>query len=220
LAVAVAVDVPGAYCTVIVQLPPGLRTVVELQVPPAMIEKVPPAVPTFAIDGAAVKVNGPAFAPVAVLLTVMVPVLVVVLAVVVVNAGLGPEKVTVAPVTLNATALLAPVGVETVTLRGPCAAPFVIVQFAVRLVAVLGAGPVIVQVTPVPDTFTVVATVRLVPPRVTGTMAPLAPLVGRIELSPAPVAVPVSADVCVPAASVTDNVADSELSVSVANGAN
>src|SRR2546425_12238644 len=90
-------------------------------------------------------------------------------------------------------------------------------QLAVRVVAVV--VPVMAQVIPVPA-FTAVATVRLVPVSVTGTVVPLTPLVGEIEISPAPVAVPVSAAVCVPAASVTESVADSELSGSVTNGRN
>jgi hypothetical protein len=72
LPVAVVVDPPGAYCTMIVQNAPGLTTAPDEQVPP-VIEKVPPAVPTLADVGFAVNVNGPAFAPVAVFLTVMVP---------------------------------------------------------------------------------------------------------------------------------------------------
>jgi hypothetical protein len=68
-------------------LPPGLMTVPDAHEPP-VIEKAPgPAV--FVIVGVAFRVSGPAFAPVAVLLTVMVPVLVVVFAGEVVNAGTG-----------------------------------------------------------------------------------------------------------------------------------
>jgi hypothetical protein len=111
-AVAVVVpDVPGAYCTVIVQLLAGLTTAPNTQVPP-VIEKVPPAVPTFVTVGAAVSVSGPVAA--AALLTVMVPLWVVVVPVT--SDGVGPAKATVAPLTVNVTALLAPVGVATVTL--------------------------------------------------------------------------------------------------------
>lgn len=112
-----AVDVPvpdGTYCTITVQLPPALTTRPDTQVPP-VIEKVPaPAV--FVMVGAAVKLSGPAFDPVAVLLTVMVPLLVVVLDGVVVSTGAGPANATVAPVTRNVTALVVPSGVATVML--------------------------------------------------------------------------------------------------------
>ena len=92
-AVAVAVDVPGAYRTVIVQLPPAATTVPEAQVPP-VIEKVPPAKPTLPIVGFAVSVSD-RFAPVG-LLTVIVPFFVVVLAGVDVNTGVGALIVTAA----------------------------------------------------------------------------------------------------------------------------
>jgi hypothetical protein len=97
-AVAVAVLPPGAYCTLIVQdvaVGAGLITNPDTQVPPAMMENVPPAVPTFVIAGAAVSVMGPAVAPVAELETVIVPVLVVVSGVAVVNAGVGPANTAV-----------------------------------------------------------------------------------------------------------------------------
>src|SRR5207248_2258630 len=82
----------------------------------------PAVVPTGVIPGLAVNVNGPAVAPAAVLLTVIVPFFGVVSAVVVVNAGVGPAKAIVAPSTVNVTALLAPVGVETVTAWAPSVA--------------------------------------------------------------------------------------------------
>jgi hypothetical protein len=69
--------------------------------------------------------------------------------------------------TVNVTVLLVPPGVVTLTFRGPSAALDAIVQFALTEVAV--GVPVIAQVMPVPDTFTAVAPVRLVPARVTGT---------------------------------------------------
>lgn len=59
LAVAVVVpDVPGTYCTMIVQAPPAFTTVPLAQVPP-VIENVPPTVPTFDIAGPVVNVKGP-----------------------------------------------------------------------------------------------------------------------------------------------------------------
>jgi len=104
----------GTYRTITVQLLPALTVAPDVQVPP-VIEKVPaPAV--FVMVGAAVMWSGPAFAPVAVLLTVMVPVFVVVLAGVVVSTGAGVENATVAPVTRNDTALVVPSGVVTVML--------------------------------------------------------------------------------------------------------
>jgi len=101
----------GTYCTFTVQLLPGLTIAPATQVPPEMV-KVPPAIPTLVIVGATVKVNGAVAA--AALLTVMVPALGVVFAGVVVNAGEGALTVSVAPVTWKFTALVVPLGVETV----------------------------------------------------------------------------------------------------------
>jgi hypothetical protein len=88
----------------IVQVPPPAATTVPfVQVPPAGIEKVPPAVPTFATVGAAVNVSP----PVPLLVTVIVLVLVVVFAGVVTINGLGAEKPTTAlasPVPVSVTA--------------------------------------------------------------------------------------------------------------------
>ena len=78
----------------IVQFAPTATAAPETQVPP-VIENVPP-VPTLVIFGAALRTSS--VVAVAGLVTVMVPVLVVVLAGVVVNAGVGPENVTVARV--------------------------------------------------------------------------------------------------------------------------
>src|SRR5580704_15117917 len=131
---AVDVAVPdGTYRTRIVQLDvaTGLMTKPDTQVPP-VIEKVPmPAV--LVIVGAAVRVSGPAFAPVAVLVTVMVPFFVVVLAVPVVNAGVGPANAAVAPKTVNVTALEVPLGVVTVTLWAPSPAVRATVKVAVTV---------------------------------------------------------------------------------------
>ena len=101
----------------------------DTQVPPAGIEKVP--VPVFlVIVGAAVRVSGPAVAPVAVLVTVMVPFFVVALAVVVVKVGV--VNVAVAPNTVKGSALLAPTAsVVTVTFLKPSAAPLAIAKVAV-----------------------------------------------------------------------------------------
>src|SRR5579871_5474436 len=104
-----------------VQEPPGEMTKPDTQVPPVM-EKVPPVVPTFAIDGEAVRVTEPAEVPVEVLLTVMVPVLVVVSGVVVVSAGAGPLNATVPSRVVKATGLVVPIGVTTCTFRLPAMA--------------------------------------------------------------------------------------------------
>ena len=77
-----------------VHVAPMATAAPETQVPPLVIENVPPAVPTLAIVGFALRTSSEV--EVAGLVTVMVAVLVVVLAVVVVNAGVGPENVTAA----------------------------------------------------------------------------------------------------------------------------
>jgi hypothetical protein len=97
LAVAVVVDAPGTYCTIIVQFPPGFTTTPEVQVPPLRMENVPPAVPTFVIAGSAVNAIVPVAA--AALLTVTEPVFVFVLAGLVVS--LGSVKLSIAPVTVK-----------------------------------------------------------------------------------------------------------------------
>lgn len=180
-AVAVAVDVPGTYCTTIVQVPPGATAAPEMQVPPVM-ENVPPAAPTLVMTGFAVNVSGNVAA--AALLTVMVPVFVVRSGVAVVKAGAGAEIAGVAPRTVKGSVLLAPIGVVTPRFLMPGAAPFAITQLAVTVVAV--GVPVIVQVTPPPDTVTAVAPVRLAPLMVTGTVVPCNPELGTIEVIVAP----------------------------------
>jgi hypothetical protein len=65
---------------------------------------------------------------------------------------------------VNVTVLLGPPGVVTLTVWAPSVAVDVIVQFAVTVVAI--GVPVIAQVTPLADTVTAVAPVRLVPVRV------------------------------------------------------
>ena len=94
-----ATDIPGpdgTYCTKIVHLPAGATTVPFAQVPP-VIEKAPWPAKTVTTLGAAVRVNEPAFAPVAVLVTVMVPVTAAVLGVIALNNdGVMAEKLTVA----------------------------------------------------------------------------------------------------------------------------
>jgi len=123
----------GSYCTAMVQVDPGLTTKPDTQVPP-VIEKTPVPVSRVMV-GAAVSVSGPAVAPVAVLLTVMVPFLMFVFGVPVVNTGLGALIVTVAPVTSNATVLVAPPGAVTLTFRELSVAPAVMVKVAVTVVS-------------------------------------------------------------------------------------
>lgn len=178
-AVDVAFDVPGAYCTLIVQLPPGATTVPEVQVPPERIEKIPAPL-AVVIVGAADRVRFPV--AVAALLTVTKPDFVNRLATVVVSVG-NAEKLTFAPVTVNVTAELncvAPCGVVTVTPRAPpTAAPLVMAKVAVRLVpAAFTLIPL--AVTPVPPMVTAVAPDRLTPVIVTPTLVPRRPVAGLI----------------------------------------
>jgi len=183
---AVAVLVPGAYCTTTVQELPGAITKPDTHVPPVM-EKVPPVVPTFAITGAAVRVTGPAEVPVAVLLTVTVPDLVVVLGVVVVNAGVGPLNARVPSSVVKTTALAVPVGVTTCTFRLPAVAVAVTDKVALTLVALTTVNEL--TVTPVPVTVTAVAPVRLVPVKTTGTLVVVVPRdaeAGAIEVRDGP----------------------------------
>jgi hypothetical protein len=135
----------------------------DTHVPP-VIEKVPPAVPTFAIVGAAVSVSGPAFAPVAVLVNVITPFFVVrVPGVVVMDAG--PLIPTVAPTTLNGSVLLVPPGVVTPMLITPSVAAFVMLRRAVTLVAVEVRLPA-TKLTPPPSPVSPVAPDRFEPVRV------------------------------------------------------
>jgi hypothetical protein len=76
-----------------------------------------------------------------------------------VSVGAGTDASTV-----NVWVLLVPPGVVTLTVWAPSVAVDVIVQFAVTVVAI--GVPVIAQVTPLADTVTAVAPVRLVPVRV------------------------------------------------------
>jgi hypothetical protein len=179
-AVAVAVDVPGAYCTKIVQVFPAATAVPETQVPPVM-EKVPPAVPTLAIVGAALKVS---CVPLAV--TVIVPVLVVVLAGVVVSTGAGAE--TVAPITVKGIVLVAPMGVVRPRLWIPSVAVAEIARLAVTWVPVeLTARLPATSVIPPPRPLIAVVPVRLAPVNVTGSVAvPRNPEFGLIEVTDAP----------------------------------
>jgi hypothetical protein len=79
------------------------------------------------------------------------------------------------------------VGVATLTVLAVGTALAAITQLAVTVVEV--GVPVMVQATPVPDTFITVAPVRFVPVRVTGTVVPRVPDVGEIEASVGPTTV-------------------------------
>jgi hypothetical protein len=188
VALVVGLVPPGVYVTTIVQLPPAASTVLDEQEPPfAMVNAPVPVPPVLATVGAAVNVNGPAVAPVAVLLTVIVPVFVEVPPPL--SSGFGALNAMVAPVTVNVGAPavgVVPIGVVTVTARAVSAAPEAIAQdaFTVVLVGV----PVIVQVTLAPR-LTAVAPVRPLPVILTGTVVPLVPDVGAIELKVGPVTV-------------------------------
>src|SRR5579864_3792204 len=109
-----------------VQLWPGLTTAPDMQVPPVGMVKVPfPVPPVLAIVGLVVNVNGPAFAPVA-LLRVIVPFFVDVPPVF--NAGVGADKLTVArtPVPESTTCALPPPWPVTVALMVPSLKPVVV----------------------------------------------------------------------------------------------
>ena len=103
----------------------------------------------------------------------------------------GLIEVSVGPCTVNVTVLVVPMGVVTLTVLAPVVALAVITQLALTVVAV-GGGAMMVHVTPVPDTVTSVAPVRLVPVRVTGTVVPRTPEVGLIEVSVGPCTVNVT----------------------------
>lgn len=145
---------------------------------PPVIVKTP--VPTVrVIAGAPVRVSGPALAPVAVLVTVMVPSLGLRFAGIVVNPGF--ENVTVAPITLNALfRVTVPPGVVTLTLRCPRAAPLAIVNVAVTVVSFTTL--MLLTATLPPETVTADAPVRDVPVRVTLTVAPREPEFGETEV--------------------------------------
>ena len=99
------------------------------------------------------------------------------------SEGDGAEMDTVAPVTVNGSVLVVPIGVVTVTVLEPSAAPAVIVQFALTVVEV---EVMPVQLTPLPEKATAVAPLKLEPPRDTATIVPREPEPGVIEVSAGP----------------------------------
>jgi hypothetical protein len=169
----------GTYCTTMVQVLLGFTTAPEKQVPP-VIENVPFPV-AFVMVGGEVSVSGPAKGPVAVLVTVTVPVFVLELAGAEFNAGLGVEKATVAPSTVNGRFPVVPPSVVMLTFLELGVAPFKMVNVAVTVVSFTTVTPL--TVTPFPDIATTVVPVRLVPVRVTGTLVPRDPELGVIFVS-------------------------------------
>ena len=83
--------------------------------------------------------------------------------------------------TVNASVLLVPPGVVTLTVLAPAVAPVEIAKVAVTSPAFTTLT--LLTVMPLPDTFTAVAPVRLVPIRVTVSICPRAPEGGEIEVN-------------------------------------
>ena len=183
-AVEVAVDPPGRYCTEIEQLLPAAITKPLMQVPPVIENELAAGPAVLVTAGAAEKVNGPAFKPVAVFETVIVAFFVVVPPDVI--AGLGAEIVSVAP-TMRNEIVGDPAGVTTVTVLGPSAAFDVMVNVAVTLVELTTL--MFDTETPAPPTVMFVAPVRFVPVRLTSTDVPRDPETGLIDVSVAPLTV-------------------------------
>ena len=182
-AVAVAVDPPGTYCTLTVQLAPAARTVLAVQVPPLIMEKAPPAVPTFATVGSELKV----IEPVPTLLTVTRPVLVAVpLGPPFVNAGVGPVNDTANAVTLNSEVQggpmgLVPAGVVMSTQWPPIEEVVGTVNVAVAVVAFT--TTTLVMTGPFEPGWNMVAgAAKFVPVTVTVRVSPRAPELGLNEL--------------------------------------
>lgn len=101
-------------------------------------------------------------------------------------------KAAVAPVTVNASVLVVPIGVVAVTVLAVSAAPDVMAQFALTAVAV---DVIPVQVMLPPEKVTAVAPVRLVPASATGTVVPRLPVAGVIPVRVGPCTV--NGTVCV-----------------------
>jgi len=185
LALAVPVEPPDAYCTTTVQVLPGFTTKPDTHVPPLVpvtMENAPAVGPlTLLTVGAALNVNAPAVAPVAVFVTVIVPVSVPAFAGVGFSAGEGAENVSVAPCTVNVMALLVPDPVVILTDLAPSEAPAEMVNVAVASVELMTLRAL--TLTPPPETVSEVAPVRSVPVIVTGTDVPRSPTEGAIEVN-------------------------------------
>ena len=171
--------VGGTYCTTIVQVAAGARTVPDAQVPPVTVKAPVPV--TLLTAGAAVNVSGPAFAPVAEFRSVTVPVFVLPLAGVLVKAGVGPVHAGVPPVTVNGMVLLVPPGVVRPKFLIPSGAAREMFRVAVTVVEFTTVRLVTGIAAPIPVTAKV--PVRLVPVNVTVTLVPRAPEVGLIDVS-------------------------------------
>jgi hypothetical protein len=87
-----------------------------------------------------------------------------------------------AGVTVNVTVGVVTPLVVTLTVRAPTAAPDAITRLAVT-VRPFGLGTMVLTLIPAPDTLTAVAPAKPVPVRVTGTVVPLRPEVGAMEVS-------------------------------------
>jgi len=96
------------------------------------------------------------------------------------TVGLKPAGIAGQPINLGLFDPTGNHGVVTLTVLALSVALPVIVNVAVTVVLV---AVIPLTVTPVPDTFTAVAPVRLVPVSVTGTAVPRAPEVGAINVS-------------------------------------
>jgi hypothetical protein len=150
-------------------------TVVEfttVKVPAATLTPAPPVRPPLSPFSPVAPVR---LLPVMVTGTLTVPL-----------AGCVPEvgliETSVAPWTVNGTVLLVPPpGTVMLTVLADSVAPVLIVKVAVAVVGLVTVKPL--TVTPVPDTVTAVAPVRLVPVKVTGTLVPRTPVAGAIEVS-------------------------------------
>jgi hypothetical protein len=115
-------------------------------------------------------------------------------------AGVGALNAAVPLCTEKVTLPVVPMAVTTDTFLSPCPAPLVIAQFAWTIVAV--GVPLIVQVTPAPETVIEEAVARLVPVNTTGTVVPREPNAGAIEVSVGPCTVNVT-PLLVPIGAVT-----------------
>jgi hypothetical protein len=171
----------GVFMLTVV-VPIGVVTMACLLVVGALAEIAQLAVTVVAVATIFVQVTPAVLAP---RLTAVAPVKLVpvrVTGTVVPRApDVGVIPVSVGPFTVNVTALVVPFGVTTLTFLTIVAAVVVMAQLAVTVVTV--GVPVMVQVTPVPETVTAVAPVRPFPVMVTGTVAPRRPEVGLIEVS-------------------------------------
>src|ERR1700730_706653 len=148
---------------------------------PPVIVKIPIPV-TGVIVGAVVNVSAPAFAPVALLVTVMVPFFMFRRGPLVRS---GPLNDAVPPCTVKVTLLVTPLfpfGVLTLMFWPPNVVPGARLRVAVTLVA-LTAAKLVTVMSEEPGAVTPVAPPRLVPARVTLMLVPRVPEAGEMEVS-------------------------------------